>query len=64
MGLIRFVAALFRPILTLAVTVIVGAFVLAVFWSGFDLWLGERVPVWVQLAPAIDTVRGWLGIEP
>ncbi|MCC5981438.1 MAG: hypothetical protein JJU26_06930 [Oceanicaulis sp.] len=62
-GLFKFIADVLRPIVTILVTVFVGAFVLSVFWPAADAWIISHVPAWERLAPAIAQVREWLGIH-
>lgn len=59
----KFVADLFRPILTLVVTVLAGAFLVSVFWPAADIWITEMVPAWGHVSPAIEQCRAWLGIH-
>ena len=59
----KFIADLFRPILTILVTVFVGAFVVSVFWPSADMWITDMIPAWDRLSPAIDQCREWLGIH-
>lgn len=62
-GLFKFIADVLRPIVTILVTVFVGAFVLSVFWPAADAWIISHVPAWERLAPVIAQVREWLGIH-
>ena len=62
-GLFRFIGDVFKPVLTIAVTVFFVAFFLAVFFPGVDAWIIDQVPVWERLSPAILQVRDWLGIH-
>ncbi|MCP2669547.1 hypothetical protein NHF40_01220 [Maricaulaceae bacterium EIL42A08] len=59
----KFIADLFKPILTILVTVLVGAFILSVAWPAADIWIEGYLPVWGQLDPVIDQVRAWLQIH-
>ncbi|MCC5994756.1 MAG: hypothetical protein JJU18_00095 [Oceanicaulis sp.] len=59
----KFLSDLFRPILTIIVTVLVGAFVASVFWPAADIWITNQIPAWDHLSPAIEQCRAWLGIH-
>ncbi|MEQ8433782.1 MAG: hypothetical protein RIA71_06035 [Oceanicaulis sp.] len=59
----KFVAAIFKPILTILVTVLAGALIVSVAWPGGDDFIQQHVPVWERLDPAIAQVREWLGIH-
>lgn len=62
-GLFRFVGDIFKPILTIVVTIFFVAFFLSVFWPTADAWIIGHVPAWERLSPAILQVREWLGIH-
>ncbi len=59
----KFLADLFRPLLTLLVTVVGAAFVLSVAWPPADNFIQGYLPAWGHLDPAIDQIRVWLGIH-
>ncbi len=59
----QFLADLFKPILTLLVTVIGAAFLLSVAWPAADHFIESYLPVWTQLDPVIEQIRAWLGIH-
>jgi len=59
----KFIADLFKPILTILVSVLTGAFLLSVFWPAADQWITAHVPAWAHLSPAIEQVREWLGVH-
>ena len=58
-----FIGDLLKPILTILVTVVLGAFILSVAWPAADEWITGYLPVWAQLDPVIDQVREWLQIH-
>ena len=58
----KFVIDLFKPILTLLVSVISGAFILSVFWPAGDAMIENWVPAWAYLDPAISWVSDMLGL--
>ncbi|WP_146190669.1 hypothetical protein [Marinicauda salina] len=62
-GLFKFIGDVLKPIITMLVTVLLAAFVVAVFSPRADNWLENTVPAWRHADPAIETVRGWLGIH-
>jgi len=58
-----FIADLFRPLLTLLVTVLGAAFIASVAWPPADAFIEQYLPVWGLLDPAIEQVRARLGIH-
>ena len=62
-GVAKYVGDLLKPLLTVLVTVIAGAFLLSVVWPAADIWIEGRVPAWARLDPAVELVRSWLGIH-
>lgn len=58
-----YLADLLKPILTILVTVVAGAFILSVAWPAADLWIESVLPVWARLDPVIEQCRAWLGIH-
>ena len=59
----KFVIDLFKPILTLLVSVVSGAFVLSVFWPAGDAMIEGWVPAWSYLDPAIAWASELLGMS-
>lgn len=62
-GLFKFFGDILKPILTLVVTVFLGAFLVSVFSPRADSWITSHVPAWERLDPAIEQVRDWLGMD-
>ena len=62
-GLFKFIGDVLKPIITMLVTAFLAAFVVAVFSPRADAWIENTVPTWSRVDPAIETVRGWLGIH-
>ncbi len=61
----KFVINLFKPILTLMVTLVSGEFIASVFWPAGDALIESWIPAWAYLDPAIAAVSEWLGLaEP
>ena len=61
----KFLFDLFKPILTAAVTVVSGAFIVSVFWPAGDTLIESWVPAWANLDPAVAAAAEWLGlVEP
>jgi hypothetical protein len=58
-----FLSDLFRPLLTLLVTMLGVAFILSVAWPAADATIQSYLPVWGKLDPVIDQIRAWLGIH-
>ncbi len=58
-----FIADLFRPLLTILVTVLGIAFIASVAWPPADDFIQQYLPVWGRLDPVIDQIRAWLGIH-
>ena len=58
-----FIADLFRPLLTILVTVVGAAFIASVAWPPADDFIQQYLPVWGRLDPVIDQIRAWLGIH-
>ena len=58
-----FVADLFRPLSTLLVTLLGGAFLASVAWPPADAFIEGHLPAWSHLDPAVDQIRAWLGIH-
>ena len=58
-----YLADLLKPILTILVTVVAGAFILSVAWPAADQWIESVLPVWARLDPVIEQCRTWLGIH-
>lgn len=59
----KFIADLFRPLLTILVTVVGAAFIASVFWPPADDFIQQHLPVWGRLDPVIEQIRAWLGIH-
>lgn len=62
-GLVKYLGDILKPLLTILATVIAAAFLASVASPRADAFIEQRLPVWRQLDPAIETVRGWLGIH-
>ncbi|MGJ3233071.1 MAG: hypothetical protein ACFE0P_14875 [Oceanicaulis sp.] len=58
-----FIADIFKPILTILVTVLGGAFILSVAWPAGDDFIQRHLPIWAELDPVIAQVRDWLGVH-
>ena len=58
-----YVASLFKPLLTILVTVVGAVFITAVASPTADGFIEGHLPVWSQIDPVIDIVRDWLGIH-
>jgi len=60
--MLKFIADVLKPILTILVTITALAFLASVFAPAVNVWIQEHLPVWAQLDGAVETVRQWLGI--
>ncbi len=61
--LVSYVGDLLKPVLTLLVTAVLSALILAIVWPAADVWIESYMPAWSMLDPVIETVRSWLGIH-
>ncbi|MFP4520079.1 MAG: hypothetical protein ACLFQ5_11565 [Oceanicaulis sp.] len=59
----KFIADLFKPILTILVTVFAGALIVSIVWPAADEAIQSQVPAWERLDPVIEQARAWLGIH-
>lgn len=59
----KFIADLFKPLLTLLVTAVGLAFIASVLSPAADELIEGWVPVWALAEPAEALVRGWLGLH-
>lgn len=61
----KFVIDLFKPILTVLVTILSGAFIASVLWPAGDALIESWIPAWAHLDPAVAAASEWLGLaEP
>jgi hypothetical protein len=60
--MLKFVADILKPVLTLAVTIILIMLVASVFSPDFNTWVQAHLPIWARLDTMIETLREWLGI--
>ena len=61
--MIKFFADLFKPLLTILVTVIGAAFIASVLSPRADEAIESWVPAWAMLEPAERQAREWLGLH-
>lgn len=61
--LVSYLGDLLKPVLTLLVTAVLSALILAIVWPAADVWIEGYMPAWAMLDPVIEAVRGWLGIH-
>ncbi|BDW99110.1 hypothetical protein [Maricaulis maris] len=59
----KFLADLFKPLLTLLVTIVGLGFVASVLSPQVDALIESWVPAWAAVDPAEQVVRGWLGLD-
>lgn len=59
----QFVADIFKPLLTILVTVVGLAFIGSVLSPSIDQWIENWIPAWGLIEPAEEQVRIWLGIH-
>lgn len=62
-GLLKFLGDVFKPLLTISITVLGLAFAVSVASPPADTWIEARLPAWERLDPAKHQVRLWLGLE-
>ncbi|MDF1768663.1 hypothetical protein [Maricaulis sp.] len=59
----KFLADLFKPLLTILVTIVGLAFLASVLSPRADDVIESWVPLWATVEPAENMVRGWLGLH-
>ena len=60
----KFLSDIFKPLLTILITVIGLAFIASVVSPRADEMIEGWLPAWEMLEPAERQVRDWLGLEP
>ncbi len=60
----KFLSDLFKPLLTILITVIGLAFIASVVSPKADEMIEDWLPAWSMLEPAERQVRDWLGLSP
>lgn len=60
---VKYLVDLFKPLLTLLITLIGLAFIASVLSPRANALIEEWIPLWIVMEPAEQQVRDWLGLS-